>query len=130
MCQVKTGMNITNFENSFSLCVNLLYNICMDENTGIYSEIASRTVGARTQQEAAAMLGVSETLYSLLMSRKRDVSKELAARLGYSVRVVKVYERIPAPVDGPADADGVAKCNECDEFFSESDLAIHMIESH
>lgn len=73
----------------------------MDET--IYDVIARRTQDATNQQEAARALGVSETLYSLIISRKRPVSKRLALQLGYSVRRVTVYERIPAP-DAAGDA--------------------------
>ena len=68
----------------------------MDEN--IYDAISRRTKDATNQQEAAKALGVSETLYSLIINRKRDVSARLAKELGYRVRTVKIYERIqPAP---------------------------------
>jgi hypothetical protein len=77
----------------------------MDET--IYDVIARRTQDATNQQEAARALGVSETLYSLIISRKRPVSKRLALQLGYTVRRVTVYERLPAP-----DAAGVDFAND------------------
>lgn len=67
----------------------------------IYERINHLTSGATTQKQKAAIIGVDESTLSLILSRKRPISKRLALKLGYAVRYVPVYEPIAALEKAP-----------------------------